>query len=61
VKDLKGKLTAGFDEITDYVVKQCIQFIKKPLVNIYNAPLELGIFPEQLKIAKVKPLHKKGV
>jgi hypothetical protein len=29
VKDLKGKLTAGFYEIPDHVVKQCIQFIKK--------------------------------
>jgi hypothetical protein len=37
VKDLKDKLTAGFYEIPNHVVKQCIQFIKKPLVNIYNA------------------------
>jgi predicted outer membrane repeat protein len=60
VKDFKGKLSAGVDEVPDYVVKQCIQFIKKPLVNIYNASLESGIFPDQLKIARVKPLHKKG-
>jgi hypothetical protein len=60
VKDLKGEVTAGFDEVPDYVVKQCTQFIKKPLVNIYNASLESGIFPDQLKIANVKPLHKNG-
>jgi hypothetical protein len=29
VKDFKGKLSAGFDEVPDYVVKQCIQFVKK--------------------------------
>jgi hypothetical protein len=29
VKDFKGKLSAGVDEVPDYVVKQCIQFIKK--------------------------------
>jgi hypothetical protein len=28
VKAHKGKLTAGFDEMPDYVVKQCTQFIK---------------------------------
>jgi hypothetical protein len=42
------------------VVKQCIQLLKKPLANIYNASLESGIFPDQLKIAKVVPLYKKG-
>jgi hypothetical protein len=31
-----------------------------PLAHIYNASLEAGIFPERFKIAKVKPLHKKG-
>jgi hypothetical protein len=42
------------------VVKQCIQLLKKPLANIYNASLESEIFPDQLKIAKVVPLYKKG-
>jgi hypothetical protein len=60
VKVVKGKLTAGFDEVPDCVVKQCTQFIEKPLVNIYNASLESGISLDQLKIAAVKPLHKKG-
>jgi potassium voltage-gated channel Eag-related subfamily H protein 8 len=30
------------------------------LTNIYNASFETGIFPEWLKLAKVKPLYKKG-
>jgi hypothetical protein len=42
------------------VVKQCIDYLKKPLTDIYNLSLESGIFPEQLKIAKVIPVHKKG-
>jgi len=42
------------------VVKQCITQLKKPLTNIYNASLESGIFPDQLKIAKVVPEHKRG-
>jgi len=43
------------------VVKQCIELLKKPLANIYNASLESGIFADQLKIAKVVPLYKKGI
>jgi hypothetical protein len=59
VKALKNKLSAGIDEIP-CVVKQCIKVLKRPLTNIYNASLESGIFPDQLKVAKVIPLYKKG-
>ena len=50
---LKTKISAGFDEILDMIVKQCIQFIKKPLTFIFNLSLSSGIFPDQMKIAKV--------
>jgi hypothetical protein len=59
-KGLKNKLSAGIDEIPDYVVKQCIKQLKKLLANIYNASLESGIFPDQQKVAKVIPVYKKG-
>jgi hypothetical protein len=59
-KGLKKKSSAGIDGIPDCIVKQCIQLLKKPLTNIYNASFDSGIFPDQLKIAKVIPLHKKG-
>jgi hypothetical protein len=57
---LENKLLAGIDEIPDYAVKQCIKLLKKPLANIYNTSLESGIFPDQLKIANIVPLYKKG-
>lgn len=60
VKKVRGKFSAGTDEIPDYVVKKCIETVKMPLAHIYNASLEAGIFLERFKIAKVKPLHKKG-
>ena len=60
VKDLKGKCSSGFDNVTDSIVKKCVQFIKKPLADICNASFASGIFPDRLKIAIVKPLHKKG-
>jgi hypothetical protein len=36
-----------------------VQFIKKPLADICNASFASGVFPEKLKIAIIKPLHKK--
>jgi hypothetical protein len=59
-KSLKGRLFAGYDEILEYLVKQCIKHIKKPLVHICNASLSSDIFPDRLKTAKVIPLYKKG-
>jgi hypothetical protein len=45
-KDLKNKLSAGINDILDYVIKWCIKVLKKPLTNIYNASLKSGIFPD---------------
>jgi len=59
-RSLKNKSSAGIDGIPDYIVKLCIELLKVPLTNIYNASLELGTFPDKLKIAKVIPVHKKG-
>jgi hypothetical protein len=33
---------------------------KKPLTHIYNVSLNSGVFPKESKIAKAKPLYKKG-
>ena len=60
VTNLKGKCSSGFDGVTDCIVKKFVQFIKKPLAGICNTSFASGIFPEILKIALVKPLHKKG-
>jgi len=57
---LKNKLTAGLDDVPEYVIKQCIDQLTTPLTDIYNSSLESGIFPDKLKIAKVLPVHKRG-
>ena len=57
-KNLKDKLTAGYDDIPESLVKQCIQLIKWPLTNIYNVSLQSEFFPGEWKSAKVKPLYK---
>jgi hypothetical protein len=45
-KSLKGKPTAGDDDIPEMLVKQCMQLIKGPLVHIYSLSLNGGIFPD---------------
>jgi hypothetical protein len=54
------KSSAGYDEIPDMIVKQCIHTVKKPSTVIINLSLSSGIFPNQMKIAKVRPIFKKG-
>ena len=59
-KSLRGKLTAGDDDITENLVKQCMQLIKGPLTHIYNLSLNSDVFPHIWKIVKMKPLYKMG-
>ena len=44
IKNLKGKLSAGIDEVRDLIVQKCVTFIKKPLNDICNASMESGSF-----------------
>ena len=60
IRNLKGKDSSGFDDVTDSTAKKGVQFIRKPLADICNASFASGIFPDRLKIAIVKPLHKNG-
>jgi hypothetical protein len=59
-KTLKGKQTAGYDDTPEHIVKQCIQAIIKPLTHILNTSFREGIFQDQWRLTKVKPLYKKG-
>ena len=60
VGKLKGNRAIGFDEIPDFIVKDSIQLTKKTLCFIFNLSITLGLFPDWMKIAKIKPIHKKG-
>jgi hypothetical protein len=39
VRAMKGKPSAGFDGVPENLIKECIQYIKKPLTHIFNASL----------------------
>ena len=50
----------GWDDISSKVVKSTSVLYLEPLVHIFNLSLQQGVFPSQLKIAKVIPLFKDG-
>ena len=60
VSKLQGKSATGFDQIPEFLVKECIQYIKKPLIFIFNVSINQDIFADLMKIAKIRPIFKKG-
>ena len=59
VKLFKNKHSRGHDGIPMFLLKNVIHNILKPLSYICNLSLKNGIFPEDMKMAKVIPLYKK--
>ena len=50
----------GWDDVSPYIVKMTFSVFLKPLVHICNLSILHGVFPKELKIAKVIPLYKGG-
>ena len=48
----------GYDEISAPLLKHVSAAIIEPLVYLCNMSLDQGIFPKELKLANVMPLHK---
>ena len=55
-----NKRKSGPDGISNRILSLSIEHIKKPLTHLINLSMTTGVFPEQLKIAQVVPLFKKG-
>ena len=51
---------AGIDNISCKFLKDGLDILKRPICDICNLSIKLAKFPSQCKIAKVKPLFKKG-
>ena len=50
----------GFDGISFTVLKNCFGALHKPLLHVFNLSIVKGIFPDDLKIARVTPVFKGG-
>ena len=59
-KKLKSKSSTGYDKISNKLIKHARTVLVKPLTLLANQIIHTGEFPRQLKIARVKPLFKKG-
>ena len=57
---LDASKSHGYDNLSVRLIKDAAPFIVYPLTYIFNLSLEMGKFPDALKIAKVTPLYKKG-
>ena len=60
IKNMKSKSSTGYDNISNKLIKSAKDVLIKPLTLLVNQIIHTGEFPKQLKIAKVKPLFKKG-
>ena len=57
---LKNEKSTGPFSIPVKLLKLVKSDILRPLACIFNESINLGIFPDKLKCAKVIPIHKKG-
>ena len=55
---LLSNAAPGYDDIPASVLKSCSHVFIEPLVHILDLSFSQGVFPMELKIAKVVPLHK---
>jgi len=56
----KDDTAAGYDKVTVKILKNISEFIISPLVYIYNLCIQTSTFPDDFKIAIIKPLFKGG-
>ena len=52
--------SAGWDDIPAFVAKQCVDNFIDPITCIINKSVSEGVFPSELKLARVVPIHKAG-
>ena len=58
IKHLKPKTSAGFDCISNKLLKQIAPIILAPLHYLVNLSLKTGFVPKQMKVSKIIPLYK---
>jgi hypothetical protein len=58
VHNLKSNKASGPDGLAPKVLKHIIPCLVAPLTLLFNKSFELGVFPNELKIAKISPIFK---
>ena len=60
INKLKNKSSYGYDTISNKHIKYARNVLTRPLTLLINQCIHTGIYPKQLKLSRVKPLHKRG-
>ncbi len=60
ITKLDDKKAPGIDKIHAKIIKKHSDLIVKPLAILFNKCFAEGVFPNEMKIAKITPLFKKG-
>ena len=60
IKSLKNTNSTGHDDISTKFVKLAAPLLAPALGKLFNLAISTGVYPDNLKIAKVIPIFKKG-
>ena len=60
LKDINISKASGIDNLTGRFLKDGAEILCKPISQICNLSVHLAIYPKSFKVAKLKPLFKKG-
>ena len=60
LQGIEPSKSAGIDNIDGKFLKDGALFLANPIKKLFNLSIKLSEFPELCKIAKLKPLFKKG-
>ena len=57
---LKVGNNSGVEDVSFNIIKKCFGVLFKPLIYLFQQPLEQGVFPDDLKIVIVTSIYKAG-
>ena len=60
IKTLKNTNSTGYDNFSTRFIKLSSSILAPALAKVFNLAIDTGIYPSNLKIAKVIPIFKKG-
>ena len=60
MQDIKSSKAAGVDKLSGKFLKDGANILAKPVSALCNLSVSRGVFPSACKLAKLKPIFKKG-
>ena len=61
IMNLDQSKACGYDNIPARLLFNAVDYVCEPLTHVFNVSFLTGVFPKNMKIAKVIPIYKKGL